>query len=198
MEWNFVDALDKAACLSTDQIDVENGERYGITYTDRDNVKKTPLILHCSPSGAIERDMYGLLEKAAMQQQAGKVAQLPLWLAPTQVRVIPVSIQSHLGFAEKLVDSFNKQGIRADLDDREESVGKRIRGSATEWVPFTVVVGDKEIQGDSLMVRVRSLGEEILMKKDELISKIKEKTSGRPFRPLPLRVHLSKRPIFVG
>jgi len=198
LEWNFVDALDKAACLSTDQIDVENAERYGIVYTDKDNTKKFPLILHCSPSGAIERCIYALLEREAMRQQQGKPAMFPLWLSPTQVRIIPVSIESHLDHALKLAESLNKQGIRADCDDREQSVGKRIRASQVEWTPFTVVVGDKEVQGDNLMVRIRATGEEKPMKKEELIQQIKEKTKDLPFRPLPLRLRLSRRPIFVG
>jgi len=198
LEWNFVDALDKAACLSTDQIDVENAERYGIQYTDKDNTKKYPLILHCSPSGAIERVMYALLEREAMRQAKGTPAMFPLWLSPTQVRVIPVSIENHGDYAFKLADSLNKQGIRADLDDREESVGKRIRKSQVEWVPYTVVVGDKEVKGDKLMVRVRATGEEVLMKKEELMNKVKEACKDLPFRPLPLRMRLSRRPIFVG
>jgi len=197
-EWNFVDALDKAACLSTDQIDVENAERYGITYTDSDNKKKYPLILHCSPSGAIERVLYALLEREAMKQAKGQPALFPLWLSPTQVRIIPVSVENHLSFAEKLAQSLNKQNIRADVDDREESVGKRIRNSAKEWIPYTLVVGEKEIEGDSFVVRVRETGEEVSMKREELLEKIRSKTKDRPFRPLPLPVKLSKRPIFVG
>jgi len=197
-EWNIIDALDKAACLSTDQIDVENAERYGITYTDKDNTKKFPLILHCSPSGAIERVMYGLLEKAAIKQKQGKTPSFPLWLSPTQIRIIPVAIETHLEFAEKLADSLNRLPIRTDIDDREESVGKRIRQSQVEWTPYTVVVGDKEIKGDNLMVRIRETGEEIPMKKEDLISEIQKKIKNMPFRPLPLAVKLSRRPIFVG
>jgi len=156
------------------------------------------LILHCSPSGAIERVMYALLEREAMRQAKGTPAMFPMWLSPTQVRVIPVSIENHGDYAFKLADSLNKQGIRADLDDREESVGKRIRKSQVEWVPYTVVVGDKEVKGDKLMVRVRATGEEVLMKKEELMNKVKEACKDLPFRPLPLRMRLSRRPIFVG
>ena len=80
-ERNFVDNLDKASALSTDQIDVENGERYDIKFMEEDGTQKHPLILHCSPSGAIERDIYALLEKAAFDMKVGKRPSLPLWLA---------------------------------------------------------------------------------------------------------------------
>src|SRR2546428_10737775 len=88
-EWNFVDANDKAAALTTDQIDTENAEHFGITFTDEAGKKRHPLILHLSPSGAVERVLYALLEKAAAAMKAGKTPILPLWLAPTQVRIVP-------------------------------------------------------------------------------------------------------------
>ena len=89
-EFNFIDNLGKASALSTDQIDVENGKRYGITFTDEKNEQQHPIILHNSPSGAVERVIYALLEKSAMQIKDGKIPQFPLWLAPTQVRLIPL------------------------------------------------------------------------------------------------------------
>src|SRR5947207_12659058 len=90
-EWNFVDANDKAAALTTDQIDTENAERFGITFTDEAGKKRHPLILHLSPSGAVERVIYALLEKAAAAGKAGTPPMLPVWLSPTQVRIVPVS-----------------------------------------------------------------------------------------------------------
>src|SRR3989344_8886847 len=140
-EWNFVDALDKCSALSTDQIDVENGERYDINFINEKGSKQHPLILHCSPSGAVERVMYALLENAAMAERTGQPAMLPLWLAPTQIRIIPVSVNHHLEFSENLAKKFNELNIRADVDDRVETVSKRIRDSEQEWVPYTLVVG---------------------------------------------------------
>jgi len=197
-EWNFVDALDKCSALTTDQIDIENGERYGITYVDKTGGKKFPLLLHCSPSGAVERVMYALLEREAMKEKEGKLPRLPLWLSPTQVRLIPVSVERHLKFCEGLLQELEKEKIRVDIDDREESVGKRIRSSAQEWTPYTLVVGDKEMKGKDLMVRDREKGEEVKMSKEKLIKLIKEKTAGRPFDTLPLPKRLSKRIVFVG
>ena len=197
MEWNFIDALDKAACLTTDQIDVENAERYGIKYTDRNNRRKYPIILHMSPSGGIERVMYALLEKAWMEHQAGKNPTLPLWLSPTQIRLCPVS-DAFLKFSKVLADKIKKENIRVDIDDRIESIGKKVRSAEMEWVPYIVVVGEKEKRSGKLAVRFRETSEIKLMKPEELVKHIKNKTQDFPYKPLPLPMLLSERPTFVA
>ncbi|MEM4244415.1 MAG: threonine--tRNA ligase, partial [Candidatus Bathyarchaeia archaeon] len=118
LKWdaNFVDNQDKAAALSTDQIDVENAKRYEITYVDEKGEKQHPLILHCSPSGAIERCVYALLEKAYREQQNGKLPMLPLWLSPTQVRLIPIS-DSFTAKVEEIARKIAEHNIRVDIDD---------------------------------------------------------------------------------
>lgn len=191
-EWNYVDNLDKASALTTDQIDIENGERYDIRYTDRGGNEKHPVILHLSPSGAIERQMYALLENAYKDSQKGIKPSLPLWLSPTQVRFIPVS-KEHLSFLEKI----EIEGVRYDIDDRNETLAKRIRAAEREWVPYIVVVGDKEIENRILSVRIRNEGNKE-MSLEDLTSEIKERTKGKPFKKLPLPIKLSKRPIFRG
>jgi threonyl-tRNA synthetase len=196
-ELNFVDTLDKASALSTDQIDIENGERYDIKFTNKDGKKEHPLILHCSPSGAIERVMYALLEKAALLKKKGITPQLPLWLSPSQVRVIPVS-DKFLEFCEKLTEGIRQHKIRADLDDRKLHVGKKIREAEVEWVPYTVVIGEKETKSKKLSVRVRGKKDISEINTEELIANIKKRTEGMPFKPLPLPSLLSKRPSFVG
>ena len=105
-EFNFIDNLGKASALSTDQIDVENANRYGIEFVDENNNKQHPIILHNSPSGAIERIIYALLEKAAKDTKEGRKPQFPLWLAPTQVRVIPLKEEFN-DFAETLADKIS-------------------------------------------------------------------------------------------
>lgn len=197
-EWNFVDVLEKCSALTTDQIDVENAERYGITYVNEKGERKFPLILHCSPSGAVERVMCALLEKAAREERTGKLPMLPLWLAPTQVRLIPVSVAKHLEFCQQLAHKFEDEQIRVDVDDRVETVGKRIRDSAREWVPYTLVVGDQEMEEAGLVIRNREKDEEIKMSYSALVNLIKEKTKGRPAETLPLPQLLSKRIVFVG
>jgi threonyl-tRNA synthetase len=196
-EFNFVDALDKASALSTDQIDVENGERYGIVYMDDNGRLKHPLILHCSPSGAIERVIYALLESAYMDVKKNAAPRLPLWLSPTQVRLIPVS-DSFEGEALKILKKIERRRIRIDLDDRGETVQKKIRDAEREWVPYIIVYGEKEVTTEKLPVRVR--GEEKIryMSLKELISEIKNNIKGKPFKPLPLPLRLQQRPRFVG
>ncbi|MEM1989317.1 MAG: threonine--tRNA ligase [Candidatus Bathyarchaeia archaeon] len=199
-EFNFVDNLDKASALSTDQIDIENAERYGITYVDEKGEKRYPLILHCSPSGAIERDIYALLEKAYRIQKMGGTPMLPIWLSPTQVRVIPVS-ENFNREAEKIAEELIRRNIRADWDDRPLTMQKKIREAEMEWIPFIVVVGQEEISTGKLAVRDRRIRREQRIRRmslEELVNEIKKETEGKPFKPLTLPIALSKRPRFYG
>jgi threonyl-tRNA synthetase len=200
LKWdiNFVDNQDKAAALSTDQIDVENAKRYEITYVDEKGEKQYPLILHCSPSGAIERDIYALLEKAYREQMAGKAPMLPLWLSPTQVRLIPIS-DKFMDKVEEIAGQIASHCIRVDIDDSASTLPKKIREAEQEWVPYIIVVGEKEILSGTLSVRDRELkGQQQNMTADQLIAKVSEKIAGKPFKPLPLPLYLSKRPQFHG
>jgi threonyl-tRNA synthetase len=200
LKWdlNFVDNQDKAAALSTDQIDVENAKRYDITYVDEKGEKQFPLILHCSPSGAIERDIYALLEKAYREQMTGKAPMLPVWLSPTQVRLIPIS-DKFLDKVEQLAQQIAGHSIRVDIDDSASTLQKKIREAEQEWVPYIIVVGEKEIESGTLSVRVRELkGQQEALTVEQLIAKVLEKIVGKPYKPLPLPVYLSKRPQFHG
>ena len=194
-EFNFIDAQEKAAALSTDQIDVENARHYGITYVDEDGSEKYPIILHCSPSGAIERIIYALLEKAYMRIQRGEKPMLPTWLSPTQVRIIPVS-GKYLNDSIKLMEYLEGNRIRVDVDDREESVEKRIMEAETEWIPYIVVFGKREKESGRLSVRIRADGRVVEMRAEELVKRICEEVEGKPFKPIPLPKLLSRRPIF--
>jgi len=196
-DFNYVDNQDKAAALSTDQIDVENAKRYGITFIDEKGEKHHPLILHCSPSGAIERCVYALLEKAYKEQKSGKPPMLPLWLSPTQVRIIPMS-NKYLEYSEKLADAIEVQHVRVDIDDRASTLQKRVREAEMEWVPYIIVVGQKEIESEVLPVRDRKTGEIRIIKLEELTSQIEEIVKNKPVKPLPLPRHVSKRPQFYG
>jgi len=196
-EFNFVDNLNKASALSTDQIDIENAERYGITYVDDKGERRHPLILHCSPSGAIERCVYALLEKAYREQQKGNVPILPLWLSPVQVRVIPVS-DKFIEDAEKIADEIERHRIRVDLDDRPLTIKKKVREAETEWVNHVLVIGQKEIESGTLPVRDREAGEIRNIRLQEFIGEVKKKTESMPFKPLTLPRSLSERPRFFG
>jgi threonyl-tRNA synthetase len=192
-EMNFVDTSKKAACLSTVQIDVENSERFGITYTEEDGTKQYPLLMHTSVSGSIDRNVYAILEKQAMRMARGEKAFLPVWLAPIQVRVLPVS-ERYLEGALRLADRIH---FRVDVDDRALKIGKKIRESEKEWVPYALVVGEKELSGGTVTVRPR-LGEQEEMALDVFLERLAAETAGKP--PLSANTPrlLSKRPIFVG
>ncbi|QLH09963.1 threonine--tRNA ligase [Candidatus Nitrosotenuis sp. DW1] len=192
-EFNYVDSLGKASALSTDQIDVENGMRYGIKYFDENNVPHHPIILHNSPSGAIERVIYVLLEKAALDQKEGRKASLPLWLAPTQVRIIPLK-EEFLQHCEALADRLTKQDIRVDIDDRNETIGKRIRESETEWIRYSLVIGEKEVNQPNLSVRDRISGNVTEIPFDDFVADIKDQTKEKPFTRLNLSRYMTKRP----
>ena len=196
-EFNFVDNMNKASALSTDQIDVENAERYGITYVDEKGEKRYPLILHCSPSGAIERCVYAMLEKAYREQKRGKPPTLPLWLMPTQVRIIPMT-EKFLQEAEKVAKKLERNHIRVDIDDRQLTLQKRIREAETEWIHYIVVIGQKEVESGILAVRDRINRKIRKMKINELIEEVREKIKDKPFAELSLPKYLSQRAQFYG
>jgi threonyl-tRNA synthetase len=196
-EFNFVDNQEKASALSTDQIDVENAHRYDITYIDENGQKRDPLILHCSPSGGVERCVYAMLEKAYMEQQEGKAPTLPLWLSPTQVRIIPIS-DKFLDSAEEIAQQIAKHSIRVDVDDRSLTMQRKVRAAETEWVNYVLVIGPKELESGVLAVRDRLAGRIVKARLEELVEKILKKTEGKPFKPLPLPKRLSQRPQFYG
>ena len=196
-EFNFIDNLNKASALSTDQIDIENAKHYDMTYVAENGEKKYPLVLHCSPSGGIERGVYALLEKAHRDSLKGKRPILPLWLAPTQVRIIPVS-DKFLNNAENLMKQIESTNIRVDVDDRPLSLGKKVRAAEKEWVNYVLVIGEKEENSDVFPVRDRNAGKQIRnLKLQELITEITEKTADKPFKSLTLPRLLSKRPQFA-
>src|SRR2546427_3239869 len=188
-EFNYVDGLGKASALSTDQIDVENGERYNIEFVDEDGSKKNPIILHNSPSGAVERVIYALLEKSAKVSKTGGIPSFPLWLSHTQVRVIPVG-KEHTEYCEKILAELSANQIRADIDDRDETVGKKIRESETEWIRYSVVIGDKEINATKLVVRDRNEGKQREITLEQLMGEVKAQTKDKPYMPLNLPTHL--------
>ncbi|AJM92464.1 threonine--tRNA ligase [Nitrosopumilus piranensis] len=192
-EFNFIDNLGKASALSTDQIDVENGSRYGIEFVDENNTAQHPIILHNSPSGAIERIIYALLEKAAADSKKGKKPQFPLWLAPTQVRIIPLK-EEFYEFCENLCEKISAQNVRVDIDDRNESIGKRIREAEKEWIQYILVIGEKEAGSENLSIRDRQTGNVREVSFGDFMNEINEQTSGKPFTGLNQAMHLSKRP----
>ena len=196
-EFHPLDTQGRAAALSTVQIDVENCERFGIQYTDSDGQRKTPLLLHASIPGAIERNVYALLETEARRMARGEKGKFPFWLAPTQIRILPVSdayVDAALELAERLEA---EAGARVDVDDREEGIGRKIRDAELEWVPLVLVYGEKEKGSPHLSVRRRD-GTRAQMSLEELVREVRESQGTHPRAPLPLPRRIRLRPVFRG
>jgi len=194
-EFQFIDSVGGSAQLSTIQLDVEDSERYGIFYADADGEKKGCIILHSS-IGSIERWIYALLEQAEKMKRREEPPMFPVWLSPTQVRIIPVS-KDYLDFVKKIAEEIEIRGIRVDVDDREQTVSSRIREAEVEWVPYVVVVGEKERKKGEVSVRIREKREGMTMTVEDLIGVVEEKIGDRPRLPLNFPRLLSMRPKFV-
>ncbi len=192
-----IDAQGRPIENPTVQIDVESADRFDIKYHTPEGVEIHPPILHCSPTGSIERVICALLENAAVQD----IPSFPTWLAPTQIRVVPVA-ERHISFAEEVCGRLTAACIRADVDDRDESVGKKIRAAGMDWVPYVAVIGDAEVETGRLTVTVRRLSEKRkpyreVMAEEELIQMVRVETAGKPFRPLYTPTCLSMSPRFI-
>jgi len=192
-EMNFIDTAKKAACLSTVQIDVENTERFNINYVAEDGSKQHPLLMHTSVSGSLDRNVYAILENQAMRIARGEKAYWPFWLAPTQIRLVPVSseqLEGALAIAQQMP-------YRVEVDDRDGTLGKKIRDAEKEWVPYVLAIGKKELAGGDLAVRPR-LGEQLSLPLDAFLERLASEAGSKPFRPANTPRLLSRRPIFVG
>ncbi|MEM0023341.1 MAG: threonine--tRNA ligase [Thermofilaceae archaeon] len=192
VEYNVIDQLGRPREIGTFQIDVGNAERFGITYTDENGAKRYPVIIHTAIIGSLERYLYLLFDTAAAEEAKGGKPSLPLWLSPVQVRVIPVS-SDYTGYALEVAEKLNSLAIRADVDDRDESLSKKIRDAEVKWIPYIVVVGAKEVEKGVLNVRRRSGGIEE-MGLDKLVQELEEKLEGYPRAPMMIPVRLSQRP----
>ncbi len=184
--------------VSTVQWDVKDGERFNIGYVNEEGKKiPCPVIIHASSFGSIERTLCSLLENIAINEKSGIVPMFPLWLSPTQVRIIPVS-EEYLPFASELCDKIKGHNIRVDIDDRGETVGKSIRNGEQEWIPYLLVAGEKEKSSGLVTVRQREDRSQKIMSPEDFINMVKSRAGNMPFRPLPLPVLLSRRPVFYG
>ena len=197
IEFHYIDSQGRPLETATVQIDIGNSRRFGIRYHDVDGSVKYPVILHTAIHGSVERFLYEFLEEAAKMQNSGKKPMLPVWLSPTQVRIIPVS-SAYLDYAYNILLMIRDADIRVDIDDRDISLSKKVMHAEREWVPYIVVIGEKEVKSNRLTVRVRSMGgKAVEMTLDELIDRVRGELDGYPFRQLYYSERLSMRPEFI-
>jgi len=159
-----VDAIGREWQISTVQLDFSMPARFELTYTDKDGSDKTPVMIHRALIGSPDRFLAILLEHYG--------GALPSWLAPEQVRIIPVA-DAHDEYAQKVHDELKSAGLRIQIAHAEDSLGKRIRGAKIDKVPYHLVLGDDEAKGDSVMVESRDDGKIGAMTVEEFIEKIK-------------------------
>ena len=195
VEYHIIDNLSRPREIATFQIDVGNGKRFGITYVNENGEKMHPVIIHTAIIGSVERYIYMVLDTAAIMEKSGKVPYLPTWLAPVQARVIPIS-REFLSYGMMVVEELVKRGIRADIDDRDLSLGKKIREAATAWIPYIVVVGRREVETQTVNVKIRKTNEQRAMKIEELVDLLSKEIEGYPRVDLTMPIKLSTRPQF--
>lgn len=172
IDFKVKDALGRTWQCATIQLDFNLPERFGIKYQDKDGSMKTPVMLHRVIFGSMER-FHGIL----IEHFAGA---FPTWLAPTQVAIVPISNEKHADFAEEVYKKMRAAGIRAKLDDRSESMNYKIRESLQDKkVPYVCVIGDKEIETNSVAVRARGIGQVGTFKVDDFVDKIAEEINNR-------------------
>ena len=150
LDFMFKDALGRETQLATIQLDFAMPKRFELSYTDKDGSDKSPVMIHRAILGSFERFMMILIEHFA--------GAFPLWLAPEQVRVLPIS-EKFADYADQIKDQLKQANIRVTMDDSNESLGKRIRNSELYKIPYTVIVGEKEQESDTLAVRKYSQGD---------------------------------------
>lgn len=195
IEYVIMDAMKREREIGTVQIDIGNAKRFGMSFTDKNGNKRFPIILHSAMIGTIERYLYTVLDAAVQMEENGKVGHLPLWLTPEQVRFVPVS-DGHVQRASELAGELRGVCVRVGVDDTAGSVSKRVRDAKTDWVGYVVVVGEKEMMSNELVVYDRQRDEDRKIALDDLIKEIADRTHGKPFRPMYFPAEVSKRPRF--
>jgi threonyl-tRNA synthetase len=161
IDLHMTDVLGRSWQMGTIQLDSQMPKQFGLTYMGADNQEHTPYVVHRALLGSLERFIGIMIEHYA--------GDFPLWLAPVQVRVLPVG-EAHREVAEELAARLEEAGARVEVDDRDETIGRRIRDAELEKIPRVVVYGDRE-SADALAVRVRG-GEQVTKSLDELIAEL--------------------------
>ncbi len=163
LDFMVKDAIGRRWQLGTIQVDYNLPQRFKLEYTDEDNTKKTPVMIHRAPFGSMERFTAVLIEHTA--------GHFPLWLTPDQVAILPIS-EKYNDYAKKLQAYFDNAGVRAIVDDRNEKIGRKIRDNELSRIPYMVVVGEKEAAEGLVAMRKQGGGEQATMTKEEFVKRI--------------------------
>ena len=193
VEYNIVDDLDRPREIGTFQIDIGNAKRFDIHYANEKGERVYPVIIHTAVIGGLERYLFALLDSAVMMEKKGRKPMLPVWVSPVHARIIPIA-RPLVAEGMKMLAEFENRGLRVDLDDRDDTLQSRIREAELSWVPYIVIVGEKEIKSGILSVRAREEGKELKISADDLSARIKAETDGYPTRSLTYPKLLSQRP----
>ena len=170
MDFQIKSSIGRAFTASTNQLDLFMGKRFNLEYTDADGKKKVPAIIHRAPLGTHERFIGFLIEHFA-----GK---FPLWLSPVQVKILPVSDKFD-GYAKKVMETLKAAGARVELDSSSESLGKKIRNAKTEYIPYVLVIGEKEETAGTVSVEHRDKGAVGPVALDALVADLKKEITER-------------------
>lgn len=193
IEYHIIDELQRPREIATFQIDIGNAKRFDITYADEKGQKNFPVIIHTAVIGSIERYLFTVFDNCARTEAKGGKPAFPLWLTPSQVRLIPVKPEQ-VEFAVSVANQLAGDNVRADIDDRDESLDKRVREAERNWIPYVVVVGQREMASGNFAVRRRQDGAKYDTTLAELQKEISDLTRTYPVFPLRLPVLVSKRP----
>ena len=170
LDFMVKDAIGRRWQLGTIQVDYNLPQRFKLEYTDEDNTKKTPVMIHRAPFGSLERFTAVLIEHTA--------GHFPLWLTPDQVAILPIS-EKYNDYAKKLQAYFDNAGVRAIVDDRNEKIGRKIRDNELSRVPYMVVVGEKEAAEGLVAMRKQGGGEQATMTKEEFVKRILDEVNAQ-------------------
>lgn len=171
IEFNIKDSIGRMWQCGTIQVDYSMPARFGATYTDNHNQEQTPIMIHRAILGSFERFIGILIEHYA--------GAFPVWMSPVQVHVIPVSTENHLDGAKQIAQKMKEAGIRVSIDEADETVGKKIRKASQQKVPYMLVVGDNELEGSDVMVRVRGQEKQETINFEDFIARIEEEIRER-------------------
>ena len=170
LDFMVKDAIGRRWQLGTIQVDYNLPQRFKLEYTDEDNTKKTPVMIHRAPFGSMERFTAVLIEHTA--------GHFPLWLTPDQVAILPIS-EKYNDYAKELQAYFDNAGVRAIVDDRNEKIGRKIRDNELSRVPYMVVVGEKEAAEGLVAMRKQGGGEQATMTKEEFVKRILDEVNAQ-------------------